>query len=174
MTTMAIIVTGAREGARQTDVSRALDAWHSARPVGLLIHGDCEDPKCERPRQLGFDHHDDVVQWQTAGRYPHGLSVDRCAEQWARHRSLRWHAMPADWYPHRQGFKRGPMDRAAGPKRNRRMAQELRRYQQAGRKVAVLAFPGGNGTADMVRVAKSLGLPVWRAVDGQWRRDDGV
>jgi len=27
---------------------------------------------------------------------------------------------------------------------------------------AVVAFPGGNGTADMVRRAEAAGVPVWR------------
>jgi hypothetical protein len=42
--------------------------------------------------------------------------------------------------------------RAAGPMRNRAMAQ-------AGARV-LLAFPGGSGTADMVRQAQRVGIPV--------------
>ena len=43
--------------------------------------------------------------------------------------------------------------RAAGPMRNQRMIDE-------GRPDLVLAFPGGRGTADMVRRAKLAGVPV--------------
>lgn len=42
---------------------------------------------------------------------------------------------------------------AAGPKRNARMLAESQPH-------AVLAAPGGRGTADMVRRAKAAGVPV--------------
>lgn len=42
---------------------------------------------------------------------------------------------------------------AAGPIRNQKMADEARAD-------LVLAFPGGTGTADMVRRAESAGIPV--------------
>lgn len=51
---------------------------------------------------------------------------------------------PADW---------ANEGRAAGPKRNARMLAE-------GKPDFVLAFPGGRGTADMVRRAKAAGVPV--------------
>lgn len=47
----------------------------------------------------------------------------------------------------------GPLDRSAGPKRNQRMLDK-------GKPDLVLAFPGGDGTADMVRKAKSAGVPI--------------
>jgi hypothetical protein len=46
--------------------------------------------------------------------------------------------------------------RAAGPIRNQRMID-------AGRPDLVLAFPGGRGTADMVRRARAAGVPVIEA-----------
>lgn len=52
---------------------------------------------------------------------------------------------PADWA--RYG-------RRAGPIRNAQMLAD-------GEPDAVLAFPGGRGTADMVRRAKRAGVPVW-------------
>lgn len=52
---------------------------------------------------------------------------------------------PADWATH---------GRRAGPIRNAQMLAE-------GRPDAVLAFPGGRGTADMVRQARAAGVPVW-------------
>lgn len=59
-----------------------------------------------------------------------------------RHRPVR--AFPADW--HRDG-------KAAGPIRNRRMLLE-------GMPDLVVAFPGGRGTADMVRRARAAGIEV--------------
>lgn len=52
---------------------------------------------------------------------------------------------PADWDTH---------GRAAGPIRNQQMAD-------SGADVC-LAFPGGRGTADMVRRAEAAGIPVRR------------
>lgn len=50
----------------------------------------------------------------------------------------------ADWKRH---------GKAAGPIRNQRMIDE-------GKPDMVLAFPGGRGTADMVRRAENAGIPV--------------
>jgi hypothetical protein len=51
---------------------------------------------------------------------------------------------PADWAKH---------GRAASPIRNQQMLDE-------GRPNLVVAFPGGRGTADMVRRARSAGVEV--------------
>lgn len=51
---------------------------------------------------------------------------------------------PAQWKKH---------GRAAGPIRNQRMIDE-------GKPDLVIAFPGGKGTADMVRRAKAAGIQV--------------
>lgn len=51
---------------------------------------------------------------------------------------------PADWRAH---------GKSAGPKRNQQMLVE-------GRPDAVLAFPGGRGTADMVNRAKTAKIRV--------------
>lgn len=48
--------------------------------------------------------------------------------------------------------------KAAGPIRNQRMLDE-------GRPDLVLAFPGGRGTADMVRQARAAGVEVIEAAD---------
>jgi hypothetical protein len=70
--------------------------------------------------------------------------ADRLAEEWARHNGLPTIRMEANWT--RYG-------RRAGPIRNGWMlthaAPDL-----------VVAFPGGNGTADMVRQASAAGVPV--------------
>lgn len=69
--------------------------------------------------------------------------ADRIAAYVAR--ELGWHvvAYPADWRRH---------GRAAGPIRNQEMAD-------AGADLCI-AFPGGRGTADMVRRARAAGIPV--------------
>lgn len=72
--------------------------------------------------------------------------ADRIAGYWARKNRLDNIKFPADWKTH--GI-------AAGPMRNRQMLDE-------GKPDYVLAFPGGNGTENMIRQAKARGLPVWR------------
>jgi hypothetical protein len=54
----------------------------------------------------------------------------------------------ADWKTH---------GKSAGPMRNRQMLND-------GQPTAVVAFPGGRGTADMIHAAKAVGLPVWEPV----------
>jgi hypothetical protein len=76
----------------------------------------------------------------------HGAAVgaDQMAGSWARSRGVAEAAFPADW---------GRDGRAAGPIRNQRMLDE-------GRPDLVVAFPGGRGTADMVRRARAAGVAV--------------
>ena len=71
--------------------------------------------------------------------------ADTVAARWAEAHSLEVVKFPADWQRH---------GRAAGGIRNQQMLDE-------GHPDAVVAFPGGVGTADMVRRAKAAGLPVW-------------
>jgi hypothetical protein len=69
--------------------------------------------------------------------------ADRLAANWANaHANLETY--PADWDRH---------GKAAGAIRNQQMLDE-------GRPDAVLACPGGRGTADMVRRARSAGLTI--------------
>lgn len=149
MTGGCVIVTGARAGADELAVWEALDAFHAERRIALLMHGDCPDPHADEPRQR------DEVRW----------SVDQCASRWRklhRREGMIEHAWPAPVEIH--GAQAGPM-------RNGWMARSLARYRAAGRGVAVLAFPGGAGTADMVRQAEGLTLPVWTwcPESGRWR-----
>lgn len=64
---------------------------------------------------------------------------------------------PAQW--HAQG-------RSAGPKRNEYMVSLAASLKADGHTVAVLAFPGGRGTADCVSRAKKHGLQVVHADGG--------
>lgn len=70
--------------------------------------------------------------------------ADRFARQWAEHCGVPVRTFYADW------VKDG---RAAGPIRNQRMIDD-------GKPDLVVAFPGGRGTADMVRRAKAAGIEV--------------
>ena len=70
--------------------------------------------------------------------------ADALAAEWADLFAVQAECFPADWDQH---------GRAAGPLRNARMIAE-------GRPDLVLAFPGGRGTADMVRKAKAAGIEV--------------
>lgn len=72
------------------------------------------------------------------------LGADTLAEQWADVWGVRKRVFPADWKTH---------GKAAGPLRNQRMLDE-------GKPDVVIAFPGGRGTADMVRRARAAGLQV--------------
>jgi hypothetical protein len=85
-------------------------------------------------RALGIDV---VIEGDARG-------ADRIAGYWARRNRIDNLKFPADWNAH---------GRAAGAIRNQQMLDE-------GRPSHVLAFPGGRGTADMVRRAKAAGVQV--------------
>lgn len=73
--------------------------------------------------------------------------ADALALEWARMQATRIAGsvtIYADWKS---------LGKAAGPIRNQRLIDE-------GKPDIVMAFPGGKGTADMVRRAKAAGLPV--------------
>lgn len=70
--------------------------------------------------------------------------ADRMAREWAKIRTVRCLRYYAHWHLHGRG---------AGPIRNQRMLDEFKPD-------AVIAFPGGKGTADMVRRAKAAGVRV--------------
>jgi hypothetical protein len=70
--------------------------------------------------------------------------ADECARDWARDSKVKCVTVPADWYTH---------GKAAGPIRNQRMLDDFKPD-------LVVAFPGGSGTADMVRRSRKAGIPV--------------
>lgn len=76
------------------------------------------------------------------GKCPTG--ADSFADDWAVVNWCGIEEYPADWNTYRK---------AAGPIRNQRMIDE-------GKPDKAVAFPGGNGTADMVRRLKKAGIPV--------------
>lgn len=70
--------------------------------------------------------------------------VDALAGEWAKSKaSVQRYVCRADWEVH---------GNAAGPKRNSRMLEW--------KPDLVVAFPGGRGTANMVKQAKSAGIEV--------------
>lgn len=69
----------------------------------------------------------------------------------ARQREITLHEFPADW--DRWG-------KPAGHRRNRQMLDYLLSRREAGATVGVTAFPGGPGTAGMVRIARAAGVRV--------------
>jgi len=68
--------------------------------------------------------------------------ADQHAMRWAKYRNLGYKFFPADWDKH---------GRAAGPIRNRQMAEEGD---------YLVAFPGGRGTQSMIGLARSHDLVV--------------
>lgn len=70
--------------------------------------------------------------------------ADNLGYQYAYRHDILVETFPARWDRH---------GKAAGPLRNQRMLDE-------GKPDLVVAFPGGRGTADMVRRAKKAGVPV--------------
>jgi hypothetical protein len=75
--------------------------------------------------------------------------ADYVAKKWARDAGAEEHAHPANW--ERYG-------RSAGPRRNAKMLSEHTDIDM------VVAFPGGDGTADMVKKALVKGIKVYTPV----------
>ena len=70
--------------------------------------------------------------------------ADKLAADWALWRGVGLEWFPAEWRKH---------GKAAGPIRNQKMIDE-------GKPDLCIAFPGGRGTADMVRRAQAAGVEV--------------
>ena len=102
----------------------------------------------------GRDYRDRARAYAELDRLPReGLVIitgaangaDSLARDWCFARDgVEIEQYPADWKTY---------GKAAGPIRNQQMIDE-------GRPDLVLAFPGGRGTADMVKKAKAANIPV--------------
>lgn len=119
-------------------------------PMRLLVCGGRD----YQVRQFVFDNLDRVLAKRLVTLVIHGAcqdragnlkGADRWTDQWAQARAIELLACPAEWDKH------GPK---AGPLRNAHMLS----LEPGG----VVAFPGGAGTASMVRLAEAAGLPVWK------------
>lgn len=75
--------------------------------------------------------------------------ADTFAADWAKAGPILCQTFKADWYAHGD---------AAGPIRNQQMLDE-------GKPDLVIAFPGGRGTADMLRRARAAGIAVQEVSD---------
>ena len=111
---IVIIVCGGRAYDDSDAAFDALDRFHAAKPVSLVVQGGAP-------------------------------GADLLAKTWARSRGLPCQEERADWNKH---------GRKAGPIRNQHMLKTWRPQ-------AVVAFPGGAGTAHMKRIAKEAGVPVF-------------
>lgn len=82
----------------------------------------------------------------------HGAAqgADMLAADWALSHDVLCNAYPANW--ERDG-------KAAGPLRNQLMLDQ-------GKPHIVIAFPGGKGTADMIRRSEASGVPVVKVTRG--------
>ena len=89
---------------------------------------------------------DIVSQFGCPGRIVHGgaKGADTLANNWGVRLAIEVSPEPADWEKH---------GKAAGPIRNGAM---LSKHNP----IRVVAFPGGRGTADMVRKAKAANIQV--------------
>jgi hypothetical protein len=87
----------------------------------------------------------------------HGAArgADSLAAVWARSEGIPAIAFPADWARH---------GKAAGFRRNEAMLRQ-------GSPDLVVAFPGGKGTAHMVRLAKAAGIPVRQVPEPENQQD---
>jgi hypothetical protein len=94
-----------------------------------------------------------VGSWLGGIRRDHGIAAiieggatgaDKLARFYGEYAGIPVVTFNADWNAH---------GRAAGPLRNQRMIEE-------GKPDLVVAFPGGRGTADMVRRAREAGIEV--------------
>jgi hypothetical protein len=90
---------------------------------------------------LGGIHKDHGISCLIEGGAP---GADTLARLFGEYAGIPVESYPADWTKH---------GRAAGPIRNAQMLAE-------GRPDLVIAFPGGKGTADMVRKARIAGVRV--------------
>jgi len=86
----------------------------------------------------------------------HGAAkgADRLAGEWAKSRGIEILACPADWRRYGRG---------AGMQRNKEMLEQSPDL--------LVAFPGGKGTENMVKIAKKAGLTVVMAEDGLHQSD---
>lgn len=100
-----------------------------------------------RDRKAVFDALDRLHAKRGIGFLIQGCAdgADYLAWQWGEARGVPVGSYPAEW--DRYGKR-------AGAIRNQQMIDE-------GKPDGVVAFPGGRGTADMVRRAEAAGLKVW-------------
>lgn len=119
----------------------------SAKPCRVLVCGGRDfrpwSPVSRALRTILDDLIDDGRQADMVVAQGGANGADASARQWCAVSGTKCVTFHADWS---LGLK-------AGPLRNARMLAEFKPE-------VVLAFPGGRGTADMVRRARDAGVPV--------------
>lgn len=111
----------------------------------LLVTGGRAYPDRARVFAELDQHAPDLVLHGGAG------GADRWAGEWADERGKPCLSMAAPW----KGLKR-----AAGPTRNGWLLAVAMRLAKDRARLVVLTFPGGDGTADMVKRARAEGVDV--------------
>lgn len=108
----------------------------------VLVCGGRDFSDCK----LVFDTLDQLAKSEVVDCIIEGdaRGADRIAGAWAKRRRVDLRLFPADWTKY---------GKAAGPIRNQKMLD-------TGRPDLCIAFPGGSGTADMVRRARAAGVNV--------------
>lgn len=114
----------------------------------VLVCGDRKPSRWGIPdfQQWIYNHLDQLHKYKMIDSVVEGDApgVDRIAGYWARKNGLTNLKFPVDWEKY---------GTAAGPIRNKQMLDE-------GKPDLVIAFPGGKGTANMVKLAKRAGVEV--------------
>ena len=110
-------------------------------------------------RQMTFRKLDALHRIYNFATVIHGAAsgADSLGGAWAKARGIPVNEYPANWRPRRPDGTRDPSfgsyDRAAGFKRNQQMIDE-------GHPDLVIAFPGTNGTADMIKRSQKAAITV--------------
>lgn len=149
---MRILVCGGRKFGDLKTVKRGTPLWHERvaeyrtvfRTLDSMFPSDADDMTTWLPPP-------DTVIISGAG-----TGADTVALDWAVVNWVQFLEFPADWKK---------LGNAAGPIRNQQMIDE-------GKPDLVIAFPGGVGTADMVRRARKAGVAV-REVNPKVPENDG-
>jgi len=115
-------------------------------PHIVLVCGGRDFDDSARVHRVLFKHHEKRrMDYLIHGDCPTG--ADKYASAWSKVAPhVQEVKVPAMW---------GKNGKGGGPVRNRAMANLVKIDK-------VIAFPGGGGTADMVKVAKQLGIKVVR------------
>jgi len=131
MSIFTVLVCGGRNYSNKSSVDTVLDGMYETHGAIRLVQGGA-------------------------------TGADKLAREWCARQTYKLHSMvnvPADWndVSHPKAVIRmrngKPYNAAAGPIRNQRMLDENPID-------VVLAFPGGRGTADMVKRATAAGIHV--------------
>lgn len=77
--------------------------------------------------------------------------VDQYAERWAKANERTYLGVPAQWTKY---------GKSAGPRRNQDIIAFANMFEDTATHLECIAFPGGNGTANMVGLARQAGFKV--------------